>query len=183
MRSVKVGAVSILEGDAYKEVKRMWRFFEKEFNSRAIQNFPHPHLSFQGGICEDIKVIDADLEKLSARIKPFFIIVEGINTFEKPERAIFWEVIKTKPLQRVNQKIDASLQKYCSQTFQLYSPQHWHPHITLAQRDLTPTNFQKAQKDLRNYHPQYKLKVHNICLVRWYDNDKKIRIYKKYVLE
>lgn len=161
----------------------MWRFFEKEYNSRAIQNFPHPHLSFQGGICQDIKVIDANLKKLSLRIKPFLIRTEGINTFKKPERVIFLEIIPTKILQRIHKKIDALFQKHCFQTFQLYSPQDLHPHITLAQGDLTPTNFQKAKKDLKNNHPQYKLKVHNICLVKWYDKDKRIRIYKKYVLK
>jgi 2'-5' RNA ligase len=182
MRSIKVGVVSILEGDAYKEVKRMWRFFEKEYDSRAIQNFPHPHLSFQGGICQDIKVVDGDLKKLCARVKPFFIRVDGINTFEKPEQVIFWEVVKTSTLQRVHRKIDALLQKYCSRTFRFYSPQNWHPHVTLAQRDLTSTNFQKAKKDLGNCHPQYKLRMHNVCLVKWYGKDR-IRIYKKYALK
>ena len=160
----------------------MWRFFEKEYNSRAIQNFPHPHLSFQGGICQDIKMVDANLKKLSFRMKPFLIRIEGLNTFKDPERVVFLEVLQTRTLSSVHKRIDALLRKYCSQTFQLYSPQNWHPHITLAQGDLTPTNFQKAKKDLKNYHPRYKLKVHNICMVRWYDKDKKIRIYKKYVL-
>jgi 2'-5' RNA ligase len=183
MRSIKLGVVSILEGDAYKEIKRMWRFFEKEYASKAVQNFPHPHLGFQGGICEDIKEIDTNLKKLSLQIKPFFIRIEGINTFEKPDRVIFWEVIQTKNLQRIHKKIDALLRKYCSQTFKLYSPQNWHPHVTLAHEDLTKSKFKRAKKDLENYHPRYKLKAHNICLVRWYDKDKKIRIYKKYALE
>lgn len=182
MRSTKVGVVSILEGDVYNQAKRMWRFFEREYDSRAIQNFAHPHLSFQGGLCEDIKVIDADLRKLSARTKPFLIRIEGINTFKEPDRAIFLEVIQTKTLQGIHKKIDALLRKYCSPTFELYSPQNWHPHVTLAHGDLTLNNFQKAKKDLQNYHPRYKLKLHNICLVRWYDKDK-IRIYKKFVLK
>jgi 2'-5' RNA ligase len=182
MRSGKIGVVSILEGDAYKETKRMWRLFEREHNSKGIQNFAHPHLSFQGGICEEIKVIDANLKKLSAQIKPFLIRIEGMNAFQKPDHAIFQEVVQSKTLQRIHKKIDALLRKYCSQTFELYSPQNWHPHVTLACEDLTQNNFQKAKKDLENYHPRYKLKVHNICLVKWYDKDK-IRIYKKYVLE
>jgi 2'-5' RNA ligase len=183
MKPIKLGVVSILEGDTYKEAKRMWRLFEKEYNSRAIQNFPHPHLSFQGGRCEDIKEIDANLKKLSLQTKPFLVRVKGINTFEKPDRAIILEVVRTNTLQRIHKKIDALLRKYCSPTFELYSPQNWHPHITLAHGDLTPNNFQKAKKDLENYNPGHKLKVHNICLVRWYDKDKKIRIYRKHVLK
>jgi 2'-5' RNA ligase len=183
MKSIKVGVVSILEGKPYKETKRMWWYFDREYNSRAIQNFPHPHLSFQGGICDNINVLDANLKKLSAQIKPFIIRTEGIDTFKEPDRAIFLEVVPTKTLQRIHKKVDVLLRKYCSQTFKLYSPQNWHPHVTLAHGDLTQNKFQKAKKDLENYHPGYKLKVHNICLVRWYDKDKKIRIYKKYVLE
>ncbi len=182
MKSTKVGVVSLLEGEACREAKRMWGLFEREYDSSAIQNFAHPHLSFQGGTCEDIGVIDAGLEYLSAHIKPFPVWIEGINTFQEPDRAIFMEVVKTKTLQRIHQRIDAWLRTCCSQVFELYSPRNWHPHVTLAHGDLTRRNLQKAKKDLENYHPRYKLKVHNTCLVKWYHKDR-IRIYKKYVLE
>lgn len=160
----------------------MWRLFERKYNSKIIQNFPHPHLSFQGGICKDIKLIDVNLRKLSASTKPFLVKMEGINTFQKPDWAIFMEVVQTKTLQRIHKRVDSLLQKFCSQTFRLYSPQSWHPHVTLACEGLTQHDFQKAKKDLENYHPRYRLEVHNICLVKWYDKDK-IRIYEKYVLE
>jgi 2'-5' RNA ligase len=176
-----VGVVSVLEGDSYKEAKRMWRLFEREYHSRAIQNFAHPHLSFQGGTCDGIRVIDAELKRLFANTKPFLVRIEGINVFRKPDRAIFMEVVKTKTLQRIHKQIDALLREYCSQTFKLYSPQNWHPHVTFAHGDLTYGNLQKAKKDLENYHPRYKLKVHNICLVKWYRKDR-IRIHRKYVL-
>jgi len=181
MKSIKVGVVSVLAGEPYKETKKMWQLFEREYNTKAIQNFPHPHLSFQGGICEDIKIIVTNLKKLSLQIRPFLIRIEGIDTFKEPDPAIFLEVVRTKTLQRIHKKIDALLGKYRSGIFKLYSPQNWHPHVTLACKDLTPNNFQKAKKDLENYHPRYKLRVHNICLVRWYGEDK-IRIYKDYVL-
>lgn len=183
MRSIKIVVESILEGEAYKEIKRMWKFCEREYDSKAVQNFPHPHLSFQGGICDDIKKIDANLENLSTRIKPYLLRMGGINSFEKLERVIFLEVEKTKTLQLIHQKIDDLLRKHCAHTFELCSPQNWHPHVTLAHQDLTVDNFQKAKKELQNYHLRYKLRVHNVCLVRWYDNDRKIRIYKKYALE
>jgi 2'-5' RNA ligase len=182
MKPAKVGVVSVLEGDAYKDAKGMWRLFEREYDSVAIQNFSHPHLSFQGGICGDVRVIDTNLKELCARIKPPLLRIEGINTFEEPDRAIFMEVVKTGTLQRIHQRIDAVLRKHCSQIFELYSPQNWHPHVTLACEDLSPSSFHRAKKDLENYHPRYKLKVHNICLVKWYRKDL-VRIYRTYVLE
>jgi 2'-5' RNA ligase len=182
MRAIKLGVVSILEGEAYAETKEMWRFFEKEYDSKAIQNFPHPHLSFQGGISEDLKTVASKLEDLSSKINPFPVTIGGIGTFEKPERVIFLSVTKTKILQRIHKNIYDLLQEYCSQTFRFYSPQDWTPHITLVQGDITPNLFRKAKKDLENYRPIHKLILHSICLVRWYDRDRKIRIHKKYVL-
>ncbi len=182
MKPTKVGVVSVLEGDAYKDTKRMWRLFDRDYDSRAVQNFAHPHLSFQGGICEDIRIIDASLNHLSARIKPFLVWIEGINTFQEPDRVIFMEVVRTRTLQTIHKRIDALLRKYCSETFELCSPQSWHPHVTLAHGDLALSKLQRAKKDLENYHPRYKLKVHNICLVKWYRKDR-IRIYRRYVLE
>ena len=182
MRAIKLGVVSILEGEAYQEIKKMWRLFEKEYDSKAIQNFPHPHLSFQAGISEDLKTIDAKLNILSSEINPFPITLGGIGTFEKPERVIFLSVTRAETIQRIHKKISDLLQKYCLQTFKFYTPSNWLPHVTLAQGDLTLNQFRKAKKDLENYHPHYKLILHNICLVRWYDQDRKIRIHKKYVL-
>jgi 2'-5' RNA ligase len=183
MRTTKLGVVSILEGEAYNETKRMWRLFEKEYDSRAIQNFPHPHLSFQAGISEDLQAIDLHLKKLTSQISPIPVAIGGIDTFEKPERVIFLSVTRTKILQSIHKKIDKLLQKYCSQTFKFYSPQDWTPHITLAHGDITSHLFRKAKKDLENIRPLHKLVLHNVCLVRWYDKDRRIRIYKKYILE
>ncbi len=182
MRAIKIVVVSILEGEAYEETKRMWRFIEKEYDSKAVQNFPHPHISFQGGMSEDLKTIDSELKNLSSEISPFPITLGGIDTFRKPERVIFLSVTRTKTLQSIHKKIDDLLKKYCSRTFRFCSPQDWSPHITLAQGDITPDLFRKAKLDLENYHPLCRLTLHNICLVRWYDQDRKIRIHKKYVL-
>jgi 2'-5' RNA ligase len=182
MREIKLGVVSILEGEAYAETRKMWRFFERKYDSKSIQNFPHPHLSFQGGMSEDLKAIDSKLEGLSSKINPFPVTIGGMGTFEKPERVIFLSVTRTKNLQGIHEKINDLLQKYCSQTFRFYTPPDWHPHVTLAQADLTLSQFRKAKKDLENYRLNYELTLHNICLVIWYDRGRRIRIHKKYVL-
>jgi 2'-5' RNA ligase len=182
MRTFKLGVVSVLEGEAYAETKRMWRLFEEKYYSTAIQNFPHPHLSFQGGISKNLKTIDSELQNLSHEINPFPVTIRGIETFEKPERVIFLSVKRTKILRGIHKKIDALLQTHCSWTFPYYTPQNWIPHVTLIQRDITPSDFRNAIRELENYRPQYELTLRNICLVIWYDQDRKIRIHKKYLL-
>jgi 2'-5' RNA ligase len=182
MRTFKLGVVSILEGEAYVETKRMWRFFERKYDSKAIQNFPHPHISFQGGVSEDLRTIDSKLQNLSHEISPFTVTIGGVDTFEKPERVIFLSVKRTRILQSIHKKTDDLMQEHCSWTFRYYTPQNWIPHVTLAQRDITPTNFWYAKKYLENQRFKYELTIHNICLVRWYDQGRKIRIHKKYVL-
>jgi 2'-5' RNA ligase len=182
MSTFKIGVVSILEGEAYAETKRMWRFFEKQYGSKAIQNFPHPHLSFQGGKSKDLKTIDSKLQNLSREILPFPVIIRGIDTFKKPERVIFLSVRRTKILQSIHKKIDDLLQKYCTWTFRYYTPQNWIPHVTLAQKDITPADFRNAQEYLESLCLNYELTLCNLCLVRWYDQGRKIRIHNRYVL-
>jgi len=174
-----IGILSILENKQYKEVKKLWKLFEKKYNSTGVQSFNHPNITFQCGKTSNIKQLTNDFQGIISAIKPYEINVSEIGHFNK--EAIYLKVKNSNNLLNINKLINRFLKNYCKELFENYNPQNWVPHITLAMNDLTNKNFENAWHELSNITIEFKQTLHNICIVKVFP-DSKIRIIKKFEL-
>jgi 2'-5' RNA ligase len=174
-----IGIVSNLEGQPYREVKKLWALFEREYNSRAIQSYSHPHFTYQIAKTSDVKRLKVDFQKVISRIAPFKIEVIGLRHFRKD--VIYLAVKKTRELARIHKLIHRFLEAECRDMLELYAPEHWIPHVTLAMEDLTEDNFNRAWKELSPSRIRFKQRVGNLCMVKFYPGGK-IRIAERYNL-
>lgn len=179
MSANTIGILSILENKHYKEVKKLWKLFEKKYNSTGVQTFNHPNVTFQGGKTSNIQQLTNNFQGIISNIKPYEINVAEIGHFKK--EAIYLKVSNSKNLLNINKLINNFLKNYCEELFEYYNPQNWVPHITLAMNDLTIENFENAWYELNNITIEFKQTLHNICIVRLFP-DSKIRIVKKFEL-
>jgi 2'-5' RNA ligase len=179
MSTEKIGIVSNLEGEPYRLVKRFWNLFERKFHSVAIQDYSHPHVSFQVARTHNVKELKKDFERIAANIRPFEIKVNGVRHFD--ENAIYLEVEKTARLLEIHRLIHGFLEDHCYELFEYYTPGIWVPHVTLAMEDLTKDNFKKAWSELKDTRVKFKQRLYNICMVKWYP-DGKIKIARRYTL-
>lgn len=174
-----IGLVSNLEGESYRDVKKRWTLFDRKYNSRAIQAYSHPHFTFQIAKTPDIRQLKSDFVKLVSGIRSFEIEVEGFRHFRKD--VIYMSVKKTRKLTRIHKLINRFMETRCHDLLELYAPENWIPHITLAQEDLTEDNFERAWREFKGSNIRFKQRIHNICMVKFYP-DGKIRIAKRYNL-
>lgn len=174
-----IGILSILENKPYKEVKKLWKLFEKKYNSTGVRTFNHPNVTFQGGKTYNIKQLKNDFNGIISKIKPYEINVSEIGHFNK--EVVYLKVKNSNNLLKINRLINKFLKNYCKELFEYCIPKNWVPHITLAMDDLTNENFEKAWHELNNINIEFKQTLHNICIVRLYP-DRKIRIVKKFEL-
>lgn len=179
MSTEKIGIVSNLEDEPYRLVKRFWNLFERKFNSVAIQDYSHPHVSFQVARTHNIKELKKDFERIAAKIRPFEIEINGVRHFD--EKAIYLKVEKTARLLKIHRLINGFLEDHCYGMIEYYTPGIWIPHVTLAMDDLTKANFRKAWAELKDARIKYRQRLHNVCLVKWYPGGK-IKIAKRYEL-
>jgi 2'-5' RNA ligase len=179
MSAEMIGFVSNLEGVPYREVKRLWSLFERKYNSQAIQAYPHPHFTFQIAKTPDIRQLKSDFVKTVSGIKPFELEVDGFRHFRRD--VIYLAVKKTRELARIHKLINRFLETRCHDLLELYAPENWIPHITLAQEDLTEDNFERAWREFKGSNIRFKRRIHNICMVKFLP-DGKIRIAKRYNL-
>jgi 2'-5' RNA ligase len=174
-----IGIVSNLEGQLYKNVKKLWVSLERKYDCTAFQQYPHPHVSFQAARTLDIRQLKTDFQKLVSQIKPFEIEVGGLRHFDK--KVIYLQIGKTQELVKIHRLVDHFLKTRCQDLFEYYTPKNWIPHLTLAQKIPNVRNFEKAWRELTDSRLRFRQKLHNICMVKWYP-DGKIKIAKRYIL-
>ena len=177
MITSQIWIVSVLENKPYKDVKKIWKLFEKKYGSVGVQIFSHPHVTFQGGKSDNLRELKKGFQEIASKMKPFEIGVSGIAHFDK--KVIYLKVEKTNSLIELNKLINQFLKSHCTGLLEYFTPENWIPHITLAIDDLTEENFEKAWNQLKHSKIKFKQKLHNICIVKRYPNGK-IKIAQKY---
>lgn len=174
-----IGIISIIEGEQRKSIKKIWECFEKKFDTSEAQSFPHPHMTFQGGVVKNLNRLINDLEIFSKNLKPFKINVKGVGEFGK--RVLFLDVVKTGRLNQINKDINNILKQNCSQLVDNYIPENWNPHITIALDDLTGINYQKGLDLLNKLNLNFSQISHNLTLIKNVPH-KNPKIIKKFQL-
>jgi len=174
-----IGIVSNIEGQPYKDIKRLWTLFERKYDSKAVQAYSHPHICYQAAKTSNAGELKKDLRHLILQIRPFEIEVNGLRHFRKD--VIFLGVKKTRKLAAIHKLVHRFLEAHCQDLFELYFPEHWIPHITLAMEDLSEDNFRRAWREFKGSNIRYKQRVHNVCMVKWHPNGK-IKIARRYEL-
>ncbi len=120
--------------------------FEKYKSRQALNSPPHItlHMPFKWREDREDKVIDS-IQEVSGGMNPFIISLNGFDFFK--QRVVFIKVCLSEELKYLQEKIA----KMAAQNLKInnadYKNRPFHPHITIAFRDLKKENFQVA----RNY--------------------------------
>ena len=150
----------------YEEVQQWKNYFRDRYKSKAALNSP-PHITLHMPF--EWKHDKEDV--LCDKLKSFF---ETENDFELElldfsffgQKTIFIQVIKTPQLQ----SLENELHKFCKKELNLFNARYqnlpFHPHITIAFRDLTKTSFVKAWSEFNDKKYAKKFNTTNIVLLK-----------------
>ncbi|WP_159462141.1 2'-5' RNA ligase family protein [Halobacillus sp. Marseille-P3879] len=174
-----IGLATLLSGQGKNMVYEFWNVFEKEYNSVGVQSFDYPNLGYQGGSCEDINLLKIDVEKVSENIHSFEVNIEGFGYFEEPSDVVYLKVKKNNKLTKLHSTLNNLLTRHCDTVFDLYKPNNWVPHITLAMGDISPDNLTLFRNRYQYMTPEFTQLITNISLVEFQD-DGDVELIKKY---
>lgn len=126
------------------EIQLLKEYFRDTYQSKAALNSP-PHITlhmpFQWKEAKEEKLISA-LKKFAARKSQVAVQLKGFNCFAP--RVIYVNVLESEPLRL----LQSELHRFCKTELNLFNAQYrdmpFHPHITLAFRDLKKDTFDKA---------------------------------------
>lgn len=133
----------------YDDALKLKHYFKAQYNSKAALNSP-PHITlhmpFKFKESKELALIEA-LTRFSAQQTAVEIQLNNFNAFEP--RVIFIEVIKNEKLEALQKQ----LKRFCKMELNLFNADYkefaFHPHITLAFRDLKKPAFYEAWTEFK----------------------------------
>lgn len=133
----------------FSEALALKHYFKNTYNSKAALNSP-PHITlhmpFKWKESKETNLLEG-LAHFAAQHNPVEIKLNNFNVFEP--RVIFIDVIKDENLQDLQKQ----LKRFCKNELNIFNADYkelaFHPHITLAFRDLKKSEFYKAWDEFK----------------------------------
>lgn len=149
-----------------EEISILKDLFSENYNSKASLN-SLSHITLHMPFWLRDKKMDS-LIKLLSRIaeesRDFGIQLKGFGSF--PPKAIFLEVEENDKLNKLQNKIKTSFRRELKLMNSNYKDQAFHPHITLAFRDLSKENYQKAWAKFKDQNFEGKFNANALLLLK-----------------
>lgn len=148
------------------EVQKLKLEVKEKFNSSHSLNAP-PHIT----LLSPFRLENGNEEKLDSLLNvfaqafdPFEVRFNNFSTF--PPRVVFIDVKKTHELMEIQEKLE-ELARSNSELFNFnYDERPYHPHLTLAFKDLSKKNFHKAWKEFQDRSFDASFKADTLYLLK-----------------
>lgn len=151
---------------AREDLQALKEYFKEEYNSKASLNSP-PHITLHMPFRFSDKkrpILLKVLENVAADHSLFQLELKDFSAFTP--RVIFADVVKNEVLM----SLQKSVMKACRQDLKLlnanYKDQAYHPHVTLAFRDLKKPAFAEAWKEFETRKFEASFLVKHFCLLK-----------------
>jgi len=156
---------SLLNLTADKQTRDLWRLLENSCGLSGISMTPLPHFSWQAAVDYDASSAQAALKELAEKIGPFNTRTAGLGMFTGQAPVLYLTVVKNERLFKIHKMIWDTLEPFSSNISNFYSTELWIPHITIAYKDLNPTNFSCVVKDLLLVPLDVEILIDNVTLL------------------
>jgi 2'-5' RNA ligase len=149
------------------EQAQQWKeYFKIEFNAKAALNSP-PHITlhmpFEWKSAKE-NVLMEKLDMFAQAQKPFTVELKNFGAFAP--RVIFIQVLESIELKT----LQSTLTRFCKTGLNLFNAnrldQPYHPHLTVAFRDLKKAVFPKAWDFVKDIPFQQQFLVENLVLLK-----------------
>ena len=165
----------------YEKALELKNYFKEHYASKASLNSP-PHITlhmpFEWKISKEESLLLA-LKNLATSLSPCKVELRNFDSFAP--RVIFIKAIPSEPLLSIQHK----LRQFCKKELGLFNADYrelpFHPHITLAFRDLKKTAFSQAWEEFSKKSFDAEFVADQMCLLK--HDGKSWGVYREFVLE
>lgn len=148
------------------EIHKLKLEVKDKFGSSHSLNAP-PHITLLSPFRLDEEMedkLDSLLEVFAQGFEPFEVQLQDFSTF--PPRVVFIDVVKSPELVNLQQKLE-EIARSKSQMFAYnYHEREYHPHVTLAFKDLSKSNFYDAWDEFKDREFDEKFMADHLYLLK-----------------
>ncbi len=150
----------------YDSILEWKNYFKVEFNSKAALNSP-PHITlhmpFEWKISREDELFDT-MNQFASQQKSIEVQLKNFRCF--PPRVIYIQVVENNHLQ----EMQSTLSRFCKTELNLFNANRlnkpYHPHITVAFRDLKKPVFAKAWNSVKDLEFSSHFTVRELSLLK-----------------
>jgi 2'-5' RNA ligase len=164
-----------------EEAQTLKEHFQERYHSKAALNSP-PHITLHMPFRwkeEKEQTMIEQLKEFVKRFDPVKLCLDNFGSF--PPRVIFLNVVKSVELNVVQKEI----QQFCKREFNLFNANYreepYHPHLTLAFRDLKKSAYHEAWGEFKSKEYKAEFVADKIALLK--HDGKKWNVLKEFLLE
>jgi 2'-5' RNA ligase len=167
--------------DISKVVREIKQHFARTYNSKAALKSP-PHITLQPPFpwdLEQLPQLEHKLKQVAQNQFPIPMTLNGFAAF-KP-RVIYINVLKTPELLKLHQDLREELETSFNLVDIASKNRGFNPHLTVASRDLSKTNFYQAWEEFKEQKLSFNFILKQLTLLR--HNGQSWDIYKHYLVK
>ena len=158
--------IAIVPPEPFRE--KAWKLkehFRDRYNSKASLNSP-PHITLfpPFKLAREEKELVSALEEQAKQFHPFMVSLENFGAF--PPRVIYIDVLPQPEMEKLQQAIKELIPQFAQPDPKVNNDRPFHPHMTLAFRDLSKEQFRKAWKEFNEEELSYSWEVESFTLLR-----------------
>jgi 2'-5' RNA ligase len=130
--------------DIQQHITEIKLYFAEHYNSRGALNSP-PHITLQPPfewLAEDVPKLEESLNQFSVNRRPIPVTLSGFAAFAP--RVIYVDVVKSPELLEIHSYLMTYMEANLGIVDRVSQSRPFVPHMTVAFRDLTKENFQRA---------------------------------------
>jgi 2'-5' RNA ligase len=158
--------IAILAPDSINQQVLQWKYFMRDRFSCVVALKSPAHITLISPFCIDSglqPLLEASLDSFSSQRRKFLVTVKNFDSF-KP-RVIFVHVEQSKTLEQLKEDLENIL--FENSLFPIKKETRaFHPHITLANRDLHKKDFLSAWEHFKNRKYKHSFQADGISLMK-----------------
>lgn len=165
----------------YEDAQGLKEYFRDNYHSKAALNSP-PHITlhmpFFWSERKEIKLI-TKLRDFARHCDPIKICLDNFSAF--PPRVIFINVTESDALDQLQVRLHRFFKRELDIFNANYQDRPYHPHLTLAFRDLKKAEYHRAWEEFRTREYKAEFMADRIALLR--HNGRKWEVLQDFLLE
>jgi 2'-5' RNA ligase len=130
------GIVALLDDISTAKIAAIWAEFQATFGVHGVSRTPIAHFSFHVAEAYDAVTTIPTVLAIAKTMPPFTVRTAGLGIFTGMLPVVHIPVVRNERLAQIHALIWRQMAKCATGIFTYYHPDHWQPHITLAQGDI-----------------------------------------------